>query len=379
MVGLYLLSHIQKLDMNVGLYRDDGLATGQKTPQQAERLKKELCKVFSENGLKITVEANKKCVDFLDVTLDLNTGTFMPFSKPNNNIQYVHKESNHPPSILKNIPLSINKRLSKISSNSSVFTRAAPQYQEALRKSGYRHPLKFETSHPNNSSINRNRRNRNITWFNPPYSDNVGTNVGRRFLSLIEQCFPPENSLHKIFNRNTLKLSYSCMPNMKQKISAHNKAILKSEPNPEPNRCNCRTQPCPLDGNCLAASLVYQATVERGDNSSKDTYVGLTEGPFKTRFSSHKYSFSNQAQRNTTALSKHVWSLKDSGTPYKITWRILARARPYSPISKRCNLCTTEKYYIICHPSLATLNNRNELASSCRHRRKFLLKHAAIT
>ena len=130
---------------------------------------------------------------------------------------------------------------------------------------------------------------------------------------------------------------------------------------------------------CLAASLVYQATVERGDNSSKDTYVGLTEGPFKTRFNSHKYSFSNQAQRNATALSKHVWSLKDSETPYKITWRILARARPYSPISKRCNLCTTEKYYIICHPNFSTLNNRNELASSCRHRRKFLLKHASIT
>jgi hypothetical protein len=80
-----------------------------------------------------------------------------------------------------------------------------------------------------------------------------------------------------------------------------------------------------------------------------------------------------------TALSKHVWSLKDSQTQYKITWKILAHVKSYSPISKRCNLCTTEKYYIICHPNLSTLNNRNELASSCRHRRKFLLRHASIT
>ena len=170
------------------------------------------------------------------------------------------------------------------------------------------------------------------------------------------------------------------MPNMKQKISAHNKAILKTKPNPEPtNRCNCRNQACPLDGNCLATSLVYQATVERADNSSKDTYIGLTEGTFKTRFNAHKSSFKNQTQRNATALSKHVWSLKDSQTQYKITWKILTHAKSYSPISKRCNLCTTEKYYIICHPNLSTLNNRNELASSCRHRRKFLLRHASIT
>lgn len=32
------------------------------------------------------------------------------------------------------------------------------------------------------------------------------------------------------------------------------------------------------------------------------------------------------------------------------------------------------KYYIICHPDLATLNKRSELASGCRHANKFLLK-----
>ena len=39
----------------------------------------------------------------------------------------------------------------------------------------------------------------------------------------------------------------------------------------------------------------------------------------------------------------------------------------------RCNLCLWEKYFIICKPELAALNKRNELVSSCRHAKKFLL------
>ena len=33
----------------------------------------------------------------------------------------------------------------------------------------------------------------------------------------------------KLFNKRTVKLSYSCMPAMKSEISAHNKKILTSE------------------------------------------------------------------------------------------------------------------------------------------------------
>ena len=50
-------------------------------------------------GLKISIEANKKIVNFLDITLDLQRDLFKPFMKPNNTLLYVNKESNHPPSI----------------------------------------------------------------------------------------------------------------------------------------------------------------------------------------------------------------------------------------------------------------------------------------
>ena len=51
-------------------------------------------------------------VDFLDVTLNLDTGLHSPYMKPNNTIQYVHTSSNHPRHIIDNIPKAVEKRLS---------------------------------------------------------------------------------------------------------------------------------------------------------------------------------------------------------------------------------------------------------------------------
>ena len=86
-------------------------------------------------------------------------------------------------------------------------------YEETLNKSaGYKYNLSWmheETTRP------RRNRQRNITWFNTPYSKNVETKVGKYFLSLIDQHLPKSNPLHKIFNRNTLTLGYSRMNNVK--------------------------------------------------------------------------------------------------------------------------------------------------------------------
>ena len=60
LLGLFLLSQLTNLDVNVGLYRDDGLANCTKTPKQVEAIKKEMRKIFKRNSLQITIEANKK-------------------------------------------------------------------------------------------------------------------------------------------------------------------------------------------------------------------------------------------------------------------------------------------------------------------------------
>ena len=378
LVGLYLLYQLRHLDIDVGIYRDDGLAVSRKTPRQTELIKKELCRIFADNKLRITVEANKKSVDFLDITLDLRSGIYEPYMKPNNTPIYVHKHSNHPPSIIENIPVGINKRLSRISSDETVFNRAKPAYQEALKNSGHDYDLHYELE--NNPSQNNRRarnRSRNVTWFNPPYSENVKTNVGRKFFNLLDKCFPPNHQLRRLLNRNTVKLSYSCMPNVQQLISAHNKKILNKpglDRIAEDKECNCRQEAqCPLNGKCLTSGIIYQATVTRADNQEKDTYIGLTENTFKTRYANHVYSFNHEDKRSATTLSEHIWNLKNNNVQFTTTWKIVSRAKPYSTSSKMCRLCLEEKYFIIIRPEMATLNKRNELTSGCRHRRKHLL------
>ena len=134
LLGLFLLSQPTHLGVNVGLYRDDGLATCTKSPKQVEAIKEEMCEIFKHNSLQITIEANKKVVDFLDITLDLRTAIYKPYKKPNSNLTYIHIQSNHPSSIIKNLPKSINKRLSTNSKNTQIFNEACPAYTEALKK-----------------------------------------------------------------------------------------------------------------------------------------------------------------------------------------------------------------------------------------------------
>ena len=64
-----------------------------------------------------------------------------------------------------------------------------------------------------------------ITWFNPPFGRMVKTNIGRYFLSLIGKYFPTTNNLHKIFNRNAMKVSHSRIGNMKSVINRYNTGI----------------------------------------------------------------------------------------------------------------------------------------------------------
>ena len=88
--------------------------------------------------------------------------------------------------------------------------------------------------------MNHNRR-RHAIWFNPPFSANVTTNVGGRFLKIIDKCFPPTNPLNKIINRNKVKMAYKKMPYMKEIIGRHNMEVTRNGNVPQyPLGCNCR-------------------------------------------------------------------------------------------------------------------------------------------
>ena len=186
LVGSYILSKLTpKLGHNIGLYRDDGLAAFNKTPREIENIKKYICTTFSEHNLKLTIEANKKRVDYLDITLALISESYKPFMKPGNVPHYVSRNSNHPPPIIRSIPENINARLSNISSDKNAFDSAIPPYQEALKRSGYDYTLKYKPQQPKS----KRPRTRNVTWFNPPYNASVCTNIGSKFLRIIDKCF----------------------------------------------------------------------------------------------------------------------------------------------------------------------------------------------
>ena len=150
-----------------------------------------------------------------------------------------------------------------------------------------------------------------------------------------------------------------------------------SGPTQQERTCNCRKKPeCPLEGKCLQANVVYQASVTT--ETTNESYVGLATN-FKDRYRNHMTSFRYANRRNETELSKLIWTLKDARKPFRVQWKVLATCKPYDNMSKKCNLCLKEIFFIICRNDLCTLNKRNELASSCPHRNRFTLKNFKIT
>ena len=121
----------KKLGNNVGLYRDDGLAVSNKSPKKTKIIKKEITSIFKRYDLRITIEVNKKIVNFLDTTLNLSNDTHSPYLKENSIPLYVNSRSNHPPSVINNIPAGINRRLSSLASDQRSFDSAIAPYQKA--------------------------------------------------------------------------------------------------------------------------------------------------------------------------------------------------------------------------------------------------------
>ena len=172
--------------------------------------------------------------------------------------------SNHPPSIIKNLSESISRRKNKLSSDRTVFNNSKELFNDALSNSGFDHKI-------------------------------------------------------KVFNRNNIKVTYSSMPNFASIINSHNKKILNENiAKPTSASCNCRERvkgSCPLDGNCLQSSFVYMckaATLKITNDYPH--YIGLAENTFKGRLYKHKNSFRYESKKNATELSNFVCENKHANT-----------------------------------------------------------------
>ena len=220
-------------------------------------------KVFKDCRLRITIQANLRIGNFLDVQVNLDTSTYQPYLQSYNNSVYLNKNSNHSTTVLKQLLKSIGKRISDMSSNQNVFTHSIPIYIYFI----------------------------------------------------------------KIFNKNTWKVSCSCMGNMASIISSHNRTILNPDVSLEYG-CNCRSRnEFLLQNKCLTPKIVYCANVENDINVENNFYFGVSETPFKESFRNHKKEFNYAKYRNSTELSKCIWKLKVLNMTPKISWEIAALIR----------------------------------------------------
>ena len=258
-----------------------------------------------------------------------------------------------------------------LSSNKELFDLYKRPYEEALAKAGYREKLEYVEGPVSKNGRNRGRK---ITWFNPPFTVSLKTNLGKDFLTTMDQCFPQGHPLRKIINRNNIKVSYSCMPSMDRRIKGMNASKLEpkqSEESREDTACKCRAT-CPLEGNCKTSNLIYRARIKA--NQLEHTYIGLTSTQFIQRYRNHVYSFNKKEMKSATELSKHIWSLKEAGTEYRIDWEIVREAKAYRPGGKYCNLCTSEAIAIAFLAGPNCLNSKSEIIKQCRHRTRWKLE-----
>ena len=180
---------------------------------------------------------------------------------------------------------------------------------------------------------------------------NVSTNVGRYFLNLVNKHFPPHNKFSKIFNRNNMKVSCSCMLNMKSRINIHNKMVTNPQPSTQARTRNCiNKSSCPLSNKCLSNNILYEANItSTTENYRNKIYYAISEIKFKSRYANHQRSFENRKYKTDTELSNEIGKLREQYKIVDASWKIPGIHQSYNTATKRCMLCLNEKLTIALH------------------------------
>ena len=244
-----------------------------------------------------------------------------------------------------------------------------------MRRSGRKSEIKYETSpHPNK----RRSRKRKIIRFNPPYSEHVCTNIGREFLRLLTKNFPSTYRLHKTCNKRNVKLSYSCMPNMANLISKHNKTVVKRKTNFSSTTppCNCRVKASrPLKKKCREKCIIYKATLTSDDSTMH--YLGSCETEFKARFYITARALNTNEKAMLPNFQRHSGLTKPMEKALKLFGK-LSYKPPLTNQGQGLACCVSQKSALfskhIAYPA-TLLNKRTELMGKCRHINKFKLKN----
>lgn len=195
-------------------------------------MRKDIIQALNSLGLKIPIKTNFTVVNSLNATLDLDSGTYRPYRKPNDRLSYVNTAPCRPSIVLKNLIKC--KRFSNLS-DKDIFE--APAYNEAPAISGFkaisdkrsasdqwsandqRVQRPYSIVYTPGSSNRKQKLHRKTLWFAPHNSLNVWTCVIKKFLRLVDNHSTRPLKHRKVFNRHNLRLSFSCASTVKKKVT----------------------------------------------------------------------------------------------------------------------------------------------------------------
>ena len=106
-----------------------------------------------------------KVLTFYISHFDLQNNIYKPYRKSNDKHSHINKSFNHPPSILKQLPKSIEKILSETSSTKGIFKRSLKPYQYALIVSGFRNDSSYIENNDNANDRKWKRKSSSIFLF----------------------------------------------------------------------------------------------------------------------------------------------------------------------------------------------------------------------
>ena len=179
-----------------------------------------------------------------------------------------------------------------------------------------------ETNSKNNSA--KKYRKRKKIWYNPPYTKHSNINIPKIFFYALDKCFHIGHRYNKIFNRHTIKLSYSTAPNIADIIAGlnhrkiNNYNTINHDNNSSKNidiSVNKQTKNSRLINNIIVDNVMKTATnkiMNNNDNNNKANINNVSNIPndkpnnIKNKDRTCNCRISSECPVNNKCLTKDV-------------------------------------------------------------------------
>ena len=121
------------------------------------------------------------------MTLNLSNNTYKPFIKTDQYPSYINVNSNHPKTIIKQVPKAVNLRVRNLSANDKIFQESSKIYMDALKNSSFMEDFTYQEENILNDINRENNKccqkidKEMIIWFNPTFCRLASINIGKYF------------------------------------------------------------------------------------------------------------------------------------------------------------------------------------------------------